>query len=82
MTQRSSLFTIGQPPGRHSYWLIGLGVFVLLGLAWYLSTASDLVPRLFLPAPADVLARMLSLAADGTCGPICRSACTASAWPS
>ena len=40
MTQRSSLFTIGQPPGRRSYWLIGLGVFVLLGLAWYLSTAA------------------------------------------
>lgn len=66
MTRPSSLFTIGQTPSRRSYWLIGLTVFVLLGLAWQLSTASGLVPRLFLPAPADVLARMLSLAEDGT----------------
>jgi NitT/TauT family transport system permease protein len=66
LRKASPLFTIGKPLARRPQWLIGIGVFVVLGLAWYLSTASGLVPKLFLPHPADVWARMVKLAVEGT----------------
>src|SRR5690606_39337190 len=66
LRKASPLFTIGKPLARRPQWLIGIGVFVVLGLAWYLSTASGLVPKLFLPHPADVWARVVKLAVEGT----------------
>lgn len=60
------LFTIGKPIAQRHFLLIGGAVFVLLALLWWLAGASGAVPKIFLPAPGDVWARMLKLAADGT----------------
>ncbi|NMM29451.1 MAG: taurine ABC transporter permease TauC [Glaciimonas sp.] len=44
--------------------LTAITVFTLLALWWFV-TAWELVPRLFLPAPSDVLAKLRSVATEG-----------------
>ncbi|GGJ91962.1 ABC transporter permease [Pseudomonas matsuisoli] len=64
--KRGNLFVIGRQPGRRGYLCIAIGVFVILALVWWVATASGAIPKIFMPTPDAVWARLMKLAADGT----------------
>ncbi len=59
----------GEPaPGRRRPFpvrLVSLATLLALLAAWQITTSLSLVPRLFLPAPAEVLAQFFTVARDG-----------------
>jgi NitT/TauT family transport system permease protein len=60
------MLRINEPLSPHLYGAIAAGVFLLLGLSWWVATTLGGVKPIFLPSPASALRRLLALAADGT----------------
>ena len=57
---------IGAPISRGRFVGIAVSVFAGLGVLWWAVTAFGLVTPIFLPSPGSVIARLYTLAADGT----------------
>ena len=64
--RRRRLFRIGARIGRAGFIAIAASVFLILVAAWAAATGAGLIGPLFLPSPAAVWLRMVSLAANGT----------------
>ncbi len=58
--------TIGGPIALRTYVLVAAMGFVLFVLFWVIARQLDLAPKLLLPGPGDVLARLVKLAGNGT----------------
>lgn len=58
--------TIGGSIALRTYVLLAALGFVVFGLAWIAARELDLAPKLLLPGPGDVFARLGKLAVDGT----------------
>jgi NitT/TauT family transport system permease protein len=59
------LFRLGERIRAAEFLGIAAGVFAVLGLLWFATTAAGLVRPLFLPSPGQVLARLGELWASG-----------------
>ena len=68
---RPGFWAIRAPLSRRSYWLLALaGLMLPLGL-WWITAALELVEKVFMPSPADVLRRLASWATeDGLAGDV------------
>jgi NitT/TauT family transport system permease protein len=58
--------TIGGSIALRTYILVAALGFVIFVVAWITARQLDLAPKLLLPGPGDVLARLVKLAGDGT----------------
>jgi NitT/TauT family transport system permease protein len=59
------IFALGGRISTAEFVAIAAAVFAVLALAWFGSTATGLIPKLFLPSPAQVLSRLGELWASG-----------------
>jgi NitT/TauT family transport system permease protein len=64
--RRRTRITIGGPIALRTYILVAALGFVIFVIAWITARQLDLAPKLLLPGPGDVLARLVKLAGDGT----------------
>jgi NitT/TauT family transport system permease protein len=60
-----SRFSLAAPLSTFEFTAIAAFVFFMLALLWWIATALDLVPPLFLPSPGAVLDRLAELAQSG-----------------
>lgn len=58
-------FALGQRISTAEFLGIAALVFAVVGLIWFAVTATGFVGRLFLPSPAQVISRLVELAASG-----------------
>ncbi|MEC5400316.1 ABC transporter permease [Uliginosibacterium sp. H1] len=56
--RRASLWALRAGIGQRAYWALAIGGLALPLLAWIALSASGAVDKVFLPGPADVLARL------------------------
>ncbi|MGB9096876.1 ABC transporter permease [Erwinia sp.] len=64
--RRMTLLTIGKAPTRTQFVSIGIAVFAILLLSWWLATRNGAIPAIFLPSLGNVWHRMVTLASNGT----------------
>ena len=64
--RRRPRVTIGGPIALRTYVLVAALGFVIFVILWITARQLDLAPKLLLPGPGDVLARLVKLAGDGT----------------